>query len=130
MVTIPQLTDRLKTFLGTQIEAVAKTNPMISFAKPLITRALDKNLSKINKTLELIADENGEIDVEAILSEMIESVMTTEPFTFKTPFNCELFKAWFGDNIDTKIIESAINFWFKDDDYKGGCKIWKYFKEA
>lgn len=43
---------------------------------------------------------------------------------------CELFKAWFGDNIDTKIIESAINFWFKDDDYKGGCKIWKYFKEA
>lgn len=58
---------------------------MISFAKPLITRALDKNLSKINKTLELIADENGEIDVEAILSEMIESVMTTEPFTFKTP---------------------------------------------
>lgn len=42
----------------------------------------------------------------------------------------ELFKAWFGDNIDTKIIESAINFWFKDDDYKGGCKIWKYFKEA
>ena len=32
--------------------------------------------------------------------------------------------------IDTKIIESAINFWFKDDDYKGGCKIWKYFKEA
>ena len=86
MVTIPQLTDRLKTFLGTQIEAVAKTNPMISFGKPLITRALDKNLSKINKTLELIADENGEIDVEAILSEMIESVMTTEPFTFKTPF--------------------------------------------
>ena len=86
MVTVPQLTDRLKTFLGTQIEAVAKTNPMISFAKPLITRALDKNLSKINKTLELIADENGEIDVEAILSEMIESVMTTEPFTFKTPF--------------------------------------------
>lgn len=59
---------------------------VISFTKPLITRALDKNLSKINKTLELIADENGEIDVEAILSEMIESVMTTEPFTFKTPF--------------------------------------------
>ena len=40
---------------------------------------------------------------------------------------CELFKAWFGDNIDNKIIESAINFWFKDDDYKGGSKVWKYF---
>lgn len=41
---------------------------------------------------------------------------------------CELFKSWFGDNIDQKIIESAIVFWFKDDDYKG-VKIWKYFKE-
>lgn len=40
---------------------------------------------------------------------------------------CELFKAWFGDNVDIKIIESAINFWFKDDDFKEGCKVWKYF---
>lgn len=43
---------------------------------------------------------------------------------------CELFKAWFGDNIDTKVIESAVNFWFKDDDYKGVNKVYKYFREA
>lgn len=44
---------------------------------------------------------------------------------------CELLKAWFGDNIDTKVVESAINFWFKDDDYKGGVsKVYKYFREA
>lgn len=42
---------------------------------------------------------------------------------------CELFKAWFGDNIDQKIIESAIIFWFKDDDYEEGSKLWNYFKE-
>lgn len=23
---------------------------------------------------------------------------------------CELFKAWFGDSVDSKIVESAINF--------------------
>lgn len=40
---------------------------------------------------------------------------------------CELFKAWFGEAIDSKITESAINFWFKDDDWKGGCKIYEYF---
>lgn len=40
---------------------------------------------------------------------------------------CELFKAWFGDSVDSKIIESAINFRFKDDDFKSGCKVWKYF---
>lgn len=43
---------------------------------------------------------------------------------------CDLFKAWFGDNIDSKIIESAVNFWFKDNDYKGNNKVHDYFKEA
>lgn len=41
----------------------------------------------------------------------------------------ELFKTWFGSNIDHKIIESAIVFWFKDADYNKGSKIWNYFKE-
>lgn len=38
-----------------------------------------------------------------------------------------LFKSWFGNNIDSKIIESAIVFWFADDDYREDCKIEKYF---
>lgn len=38
-----------------------------------------------------------------------------------------LFKSWFGDNIDSKIMESAIIFWFKDDDYKDGSKLLNYF---
>ena len=40
-----------------------------------------------------------------------------------------LFKSWFGDNIDHKIIESAITFWFKDEDYKHASKVKEYFKE-
>jgi hypothetical protein len=40
----------------------------------------------------------------------------------------ELFKTWFGSNIDSKIIESAITFWFKDDDYTKGSKLIEYFK--
>lgn len=41
----------------------------------------------------------------------------------------ELFKTWFGEEVEHKIIESAIIFWFQDDDYKGGFKLWDYFKE-
>lgn len=41
----------------------------------------------------------------------------------------ELFKNWFGDNIDQKIIESAIVFWFKDVDAKAKNKVVNYFKE-
>jgi hypothetical protein len=41
----------------------------------------------------------------------------------------QLFKTWFGSNIDNKIIESAIVFWFKDTDYTKGSKVWNYFKD-
>lgn len=58
-----------------------KANPMIGFMKPLIIRALDKNFSKVSKTLDLIADKDGNIDIENILTEMMENLMTTNPFT-------------------------------------------------
>lgn len=37
--------------------------------------------------------------------------------------------SWFGDNVDQKIIESAIIFWFKDVDCKSRNKVVSYFKE-
>lgn len=86
MVTIMQLTDNLKSYISLQLESMSKVNPMVGFMKPLITRALDKNFSKINKTLDLIADKDGNIDIENILTEMMENLMTTNPFTFKTSF--------------------------------------------
>lgn len=41
----------------------------------------------------------------------------------------ELFKNWFGDGIEQKIVESAIVFWFKDADSKAENKVVEYFKE-
>lgn len=42
----------------------------------------------------------------------------------------ELFRSWFGSSIDSKIIESAIVFWFKDSDYDKGFKLGNYFAEG
>lgn len=41
----------------------------------------------------------------------------------------ELFKSWFGSDVESKIIESAIVFWFKDSDYTKGFKLTEYFNE-
>lgn len=38
----------------------------------------------------------------------------------------KLFEEWFGSNIDNKVFESAITFWFKDIDFDGD-KVWEYF---
>lgn len=81
-----QLTDNLRAYVATQLDTMSKDTPMIGFMKPLITRALDKNFSKVTKALDLIANDEGKIDIENILTEMMENVMSTNPFTFKTSF--------------------------------------------
>ena len=86
MVTIMQLTDNLRAYVATQLDTMSKNTSMIGFMKPLITRALDKNFSKVTKALDLIANDEGKIDIENILTEMMENVMNTNPFTFKTSF--------------------------------------------
>lgn len=86
MLTVMQLSDNIKRYIITQMDILSGGNPMIGFMKPLVTRGLDKNFSKVAKTLDLIADENGKIDVEGILSEMIENIKTSQPFTLKTSF--------------------------------------------
>ena len=39
-----------------------------------------------------------------------------------------LFKKWFGSDADSKIIEHAIIYWFKDDDW-GISKLWDCFNK-
>lgn len=86
MVTIVQLTDNLKSYVLLQLDSMSKSNPMVGFMKPFITRALDKNFDKVTKTLDLISDKEGNIDIENIITEMMENLMNTNPFTFKTSF--------------------------------------------
>lgn len=78
--------EKFKLFLNRQINSLAMTNPIISFSKPIITRVINNNIHKANGFLSMLADENGEIDVQSLIPEMIQSVMTTRPFVYHTEF--------------------------------------------
>lgn len=78
--------ETFKIFLNKQINSLAMTNPLISFSKPLITRVINNNLYKANGFLSMLADSNGEIDVQSLIPEMIQSVMSTRPFVYHTEF--------------------------------------------
>lgn len=86
MTTVPRLIENLQRYVDVQIAEMAKTNPMIGFMKPLISRAATNAIGKADKALSLLADKDGNIDVGTILTEMAESLMTTQPFTIKTSF--------------------------------------------
>ena len=86
MITIFKLIENLQRFVDMQITEMARTNPMIGFTKPLITRAANNAIGKAHKAISLLADKDGNIDIETILSEMTESLMNTQPFTINTSF--------------------------------------------
>jgi hypothetical protein len=86
MITIPRLIESLQRYVDVQITEMAKTNPMMGFMKPLISRAAYNAIGKADKALTLLADKDGNIDIGAILTEMTESLMTTQPFTINTSF--------------------------------------------
>lgn len=85
-MTVPILIENLQRYVDIQIAEMAKTNPMLGFMKPLISRAATNAIGKADKALSLLADKDGNIDVGTILTEMAESLMTTQPFTINTSF--------------------------------------------
>lgn len=78
--------EKLKLFLTRQVNSLAMTNPLIGFSKPLIVRVINNNMHKANGFLSMLADENGDIDMQSLVPEMIQSVMTTRPFVYHTEF--------------------------------------------
>lgn len=80
------LTEKIQTYLNTQINKMALENPMVGFVKPIITRVIDNNLYKLENGLKLLADQEGNIDMESILSEMIDNVISAKPFKIPTDF--------------------------------------------
>lgn len=80
------LINKIKGYINSQINTMAISTPVVGFMKPFITRALDRNIHKLNSALSLISDNEGNVDIENIISEMIQNLMTTRPFTINTSF--------------------------------------------
>lgn len=86
MISLNQFECNLKVYINTQLEQMSKTTPVINFIKPLVKRALDKNINKVTKVLDLITDNNGNLDIEEIVSEMTQSVINSNTFNINTQF--------------------------------------------
>ena len=86
MITIQQLTNNLKNYINSQLNIMSNNTPIVRLIKPLITRDIDKNIDKVTNIIKLISDKEGNVDIEAILSEMIQNTINIQPFIYKAPF--------------------------------------------
>ena len=80
-----KLISTIKLYLLKQIEGIASSNPLIAFTKPIITRVLDNKISSISPFLDLLKDNQGNIDLASIITEMTTSVMDTKTFSISVP---------------------------------------------
>jgi len=75
---------------------------------------------------------NGTTQNQQVPTQGIWDAIDAEPCDVYVAINAQyhdyakLFEEWFGGNIDNKVFESAIAFWFKDVDFDGD-KVWEYF---
>ena len=85
-MNVIETTEKLKIFLGKQINSLAVNNPLIAFAQPMISRIVNNKLNNAIGFLSMLTDDSGEIDTKTLIPEMIQSVMNTKPFIYHTEF--------------------------------------------
>lgn len=83
-MNVIETTEKLKIFLNKQINSLAINDPLIAFTQPVITKIVNNKLNGAYGFLSMLADETGEIDTKTLISEMVQSVMTTKPFIYHT----------------------------------------------
>lgn len=76
--------ENLKLYLGKQIDSISRDTPIVHIMKPLIVRVINNNYNKVYNMVNLLADENGEIDIENIITEMIDNLVTSPSFIVHT----------------------------------------------
>lgn len=84
------ITSKLEDYIQKQLILVSKDNPTIALAKPFLSRIVNNNMYKVNNMLKQIADKDGLIDIDGILSETIDNLISIKPFKMDSGFLGEL----------------------------------------
>lgn len=73
-----QIITGISNFINGKLNELSTQNPLVNIFRPVIARAVNNNISKIDGVLKLIQDEKGNIDVDNILSEMIDNLLVSK----------------------------------------------------
>lgn len=74
----------LEKFVDSKLSTLSVNDPIMALMKPFASRIIGNNLYKVRGMLSQLADKDGLIDVEGILSETIDNVINTKPFKLNT----------------------------------------------
>lgn len=87
MLSKEDIIKRLSEFVNNKVDEMSINNSIVMVFRPVIHRVTDKMVCKVDKLLSLLADENGMIDIDAILGEMANNLITAAPKSYPDVLN-------------------------------------------
>lgn len=78
MIERKVIIDRLVSFVDTKLSEMSDSNPFILIIRPIVARAVNNNIEKLDSVLKLVQDKDGKVDIEGILSEMIDNLLVAQ----------------------------------------------------
>ena len=114
MISKTDLILGLKEFTDKYLDKLGTSHPILSMIKPLATRAINNKIKSIHSFLDLIAEEDGTIDANGILTEFAEALMKNNPISIDLPVFGDVFVG--GGRIELGIPFINKNIVFTDSD--------------
>ena len=101
---------------------LGNSDPLL-YPSEKMTNSIDEQIAFLQSQKQAI---NEAYRRNAIDAEIAPLTQEQQNMLLSNQDYAKLFEEWFGGNIDNKVFESAITFWFKDVDFDGD-KVWEYF---
>ena len=78
MVDRKVVIDKIVSFADMKLSEMSATNPFVLIIRPIIARVVNNNIEKLDSVLKLVQDKDGKVDIENILSEMIDNLLVAQ----------------------------------------------------
>lgn len=78
MIDRKVIIDKIVSFVDMKLSEMSATNPFVLIIRPIVARVVNNNIEKVDSVLKLVQDKDGKVDVEGILSEMIDNLLVAQ----------------------------------------------------
>ena len=78
MVAKEVIINKVVEFIDSKLSVLSSNNPIVLIFRPVIARAINNNIGKLDSILKLIQDDKGMIDVEGIMDEMVNNLLVSK----------------------------------------------------
>ena len=81
-MNVNDISSGTKQYLLNLVDSLSDNDFTIGVLSPLVKTGIENNFNKISKILNLISDENGDINIEKLINDIIKSSLNGKSMTY------------------------------------------------